>query len=85
MDDGEAEMEEEQQSELKAIDTNGDKKLSREEILNYLEQEHNHPANNESMDENELKENIDEFFESKDIDNDGVVSYEEFNAKHDEL
>ena len=78
-------MDEEADAELKAIDKNGDKKLSREELLNYLEEEHNHPANNEPMDEEELKENIDEFFEKKDIDNDGVVSYEEFNAKHDEL
>ena len=85
LDDGEGDMEEEQQSELEAIDKNGDKKLSKEELINYLEEEHNHPGDNEPMDEDEREEHIDDFFEKQDIDKDGVVSYEEFNSKHDEL
>jgi len=85
LDEGEGEMEEEQQSELEAIDKNGDKKLSREELINYLEEEHNHEGDNEPMDEDEREEHIDDFFEKQDIDKDGVVSYEEFNSKHDEL
>lgn len=87
LDDGEGETEDqkEQHDELKEIDMNGDGKLSKQELLNYLEKEHNHPESNEPMGDEDIKEHIDDFFEKQDIDNDGVVSYEEFNVKHEEL
>ena len=40
LNEGETEWKEEEQEEIKAIDTNGDGKLSKEELSNYIAKEH---------------------------------------------
>jgi len=79
------EMDEEQQSELVKIDTDGDEKLSREEIIQYLMKEHSHSEDEGAGSEEDVKQNVEEFFKNQDKDNDGVISQEEFNLQHDEL
>ena len=86
-DEGETEWKEEEQEEIKAIDTDGDGKLSKEELSNYIEREHEETEEEgEKGDPAEAKEGyINEFFEKQDLDKDGVITYEEFHADRDEL
>ena len=79
------EMDDEQQSELEKIDADGDKHLSKEEIIQYLMDQHDHSEEDPSANEEDVKQNVDDFFENQDADKDGVISYEEFNNQHDEL
>lgn len=87
MNEEEGDWEEEEQKEIKAIDTDGDGKLSREEIAKYIAQEHGEMEDEgEEGDTAEAKEGyINQFFERQDIDKDGVITYEEFHAIRDEL
>jgi len=85
--EGETDLKEDEQDEIKAIDTNGDGKLSKEELSNYIEREHEETEEeDEKEDPAEAKEGyINQFFETQDLDKDGVITYEEFHANRDEL
>ena len=85
LNEGETEWKEEEQEEIKSIDTDGDGKLSKEELLNYIERE-DEKGEGEKVDSAEDKEGyINQFFEKQDIDKDGVITYEEFHTNRDEL
>ena len=85
--EGETDLKEDEQDEIKAIDTNGDGKLSKEELSNYIEREHEETVEKDKKeDPAEAKEGyINQFFETQDLDKDGVITYEEFHANRDEL
>ena len=87
LNEGETEWKEEEQEEIKAIDTNGDGKLSKEELSNYIAKEHDeYDEKEDEEDSSEAKEGyIKQFFERQDLDKDGVITYDEFHANHDEL
>ncbi|CAG0884140.1 unnamed protein product [Darwinula stevensoni] len=71
------------QNIFKAIDSNDDQQLSREEVVDYIKKEM--PADVSSGDQNPdiITEEI---FQHEDKDHDGFISYEEFSGpKHDEL
>ena len=87
MNEDEADWKEEEQEEIKAIDTDGDGKLSREELTKYIAQEHDEIKDEgEEEDTAEAKEGyIKQFFDRQDLDKDGVITYEEFHAIRDEL
>ena len=86
--ESEKEWTEEETEEMKRIDTDDDQLLSRDELFNYISKEldnrdNTDEANAEAPEDNEKV--LDTFFETQDLDKDGVISYEEFQAKHDEL
>ena len=87
MNEDETDWKEEEQEEIKAIDTDGDGKLSREELTKYIAQEHDEIKDEgEEEDTAEAKEGyIKQFFDRQDLDKDGVITYEEFHAIRDEL
>ena len=79
---------EEDTEEFKIIDTDRDQLISRGELFSYISEgldniEHTEVTGAEASEDND--KNIDTFFETQDLDKDGVISYEEFQAKHDEL
>lgn len=67
-----------------AIDADEDKKLTKQEVLHYIETE---MVNAGQADENMNKEAmVEEIFQYEDKDRDGVISHEEFlTPNHDEL
>ena len=86
--DSEKEWTEEETEEMKRIDTDEDELLSRDELFSYISKELDDRDNTEEIDGEEPEDNekiLDTFFETQDLDKDGVISYEEFQAKHDEL
>ena len=86
--DSEKEWTEEETEEMKRIDTDEDQLLSRDELFNYISKELDARDNTDETDAEEPEDNekiVDTFFETQDLDKDGVISYEEFQAKHDEL
>ena len=65
------------------IDTDGNKELSRKEVLKYLKEHGNIP---EGDDESKQDIMIAEIFQEEDKDKDGVISLQEFSGpKHEEL
>lgn len=80
---------EEEKDEMEAIDEDGDQKLSRDELLAYITKELDERESVEPTDDEEEPEGnekiVDTFFETQDFDKDGVISYDEFKSKHDEL
>ena len=86
--DSENEWTGEETEEMKRIDTDADQLLSRDELFRYISKELDDRQSNEPTDTEEPESNdniVDTFFETQDLDKDGVISYEEFQAKHDEL
>jgi len=68
---------------FKAIDKDNDSKLTKEEVLEYIEEQL--PAD-QRTDEQNPEAITDEIFDHEDKDKDGVISHEEFSGpKHDEL
>ena len=85
----EKEWTEEEKDEMRSIDEDGDQKLSREELLSYISKELEERESAQPTDDEEEPESnekiVDTFFETQDLDKDGVISYDEFISKHDEL
>jgi len=73
---------EEEKKHMMEMDTNGDEKISRDELFKYLLKHSEHSEEGSGKNKNKI---IDDMFSSQDIDNDGVLNYEEFDAEHDEL
>ena len=73
---------EEEKKHMMEMDTNGDEKISRDELFKYLLKHSEHSEEGSGKNKNKI---IDDMFSTQDIDNDGVLNYEEFDAEHDEL
>jgi len=68
---------------FKAIDSNSDDKLSKEEVLNYIQEQIPAEEMQEGQDPAKITEEI---FHHEDKDRDGHISHDEFSGpKHDEL
>jgi len=68
---------------FKAIDKDNDDKLTKEEVLEYIEEQLPEEQRQEGQDPVSITEEI---FDHEDKDKDGVISHEEFSGpKHDEL
>lgn len=76
---------------FKEIDVDGDNKLTREEISNYLKkqfQQAREHGDTGTIDDPNQREMVNEIFMHEDRDKDGVITYEEFSGPkddHDEL
>lgn len=74
------------QNIFKEIDSDGDKKLSKKEIGDFLKDQAGKAGEAAGMTEDQQTSIIKEIFEHEDKDKDGFISHEEFSGpKHDEL
>ena len=74
--------------EMKLIDTDDDQLISRGELLIYISKGLDNLDGTEAASADESEDHdevVDTFFKTQDLNKDGVISYEEFHAEHDEL
>ena len=67
------------------MDTDGDQKISRDELFKYLLKHSKLSEEVSGVGAENKNTIINEMFSTQDTDKDGVLSFEEFKAEHDEL
>lgn len=75
----------EEHAHMMNMDTDGDQKISRDELLKFLLKRINRSEEASGAGAENKNTMIDEMFLTQDIDKDGVLSFEEFKSEHDDL